>query len=268
MNNADRTNPKPTRRIGIVVHSAEGGTLCFITACREGQEKLGPHMHPEIVVSAIPMALSMPAWESADYDAVGRLLRRGVEQVAAAGADFYICPDNTAHLVLERIAETLPIPGLHIADVVALEMKSAGWRTAGLLGTKWTMTGPVYPRALQRLGLTARPPGETLQEQINRAIFDELCQGSFRPQTTQMFIDAIRELADAGADCVILGCTEIPLIINPANSPLPVLDSTRLLAKYAVLAALAAQPPVTRAGWLALDSCLDPAESAGGMGKR
>src|SRR6185295_12812586 len=116
------------KTVGIVAHSAEGGTLCFITACREGQKLLGPHMHPEIVVSAIPMGLSMPGWESGDHQAVAHLLRRGVEQVA----------------------ETLPIPGLHIADVVALEMKAAGWKVAGLLGTKWTMTGPVYPRALHK----------------------------------------------------------------------------------------------------------------------
>lgn len=239
------------KRIGIVAHSAEGGALCFITACREGQKLLGSHMHPEIVVSAIPMALSMPGWESDDHPAVAKFLRQGIEQVAAAGADFYICPDNTAHIILEQIAETLPIPGLHIADVVALEMKTAGWKVAGLLGTKWTMTGPVYPRALQKQRLTAHPPTKTRQDQINRAIFDELCQGVFLPSTTQMFVDTIRELGAAGADCTILGCTEIPLIISQANSPLPVLDSTRLLATYAVREAIAAHLPVNH-GWITI----------------
>lgn len=240
------------KRIGIVAHSAEGGALCFITACREGQKQLGPHMHPEIVVSAIPMGLSMLGWESGDHQAVAPLLRRGVEQVAAAGADFFVCPDNTAHIVLEQIAETLPIPGLHIADVVALEMKAAGWSVGGLLGTKWTMTGSVYPRALEKQRLTARRPTERRQAQINRAIFDELCQGVFLPSTTGMFIDAIRDLGTAGADCVILGCTEIPLIVNHHNSPLPVLDSTRLLATYAVREATSARVPARAGGWLAL----------------
>src|SRR5688572_11539281 len=124
------------KRIGIVAHSAEGAALCFITACREGQATLGAHMHPEIVMSAIPMGLSMAGWEADDYEQVGQFLRRGVEQVAAAGADFFICPDNTAHIVLERIAPTLPIPGLHIADVVTHEMAHNGWTSAGLLGTK------------------------------------------------------------------------------------------------------------------------------------
>ena len=242
-----------TKRIGIVAHSAEGGALCFITACREGQRLLGPHLHPEIVVSAIPMGLSMPGWESRDHQAVATFLRRGVEQVAAAGADFYVCPDNTAHIVLEEIAETLPIPGLHIADVVAVEMKAAGWNVAGLLGTQWTMTGSVYPRALERQDLTPLPPRQARREQIHHAIFEELCQGVFLESTTEMFVDAIREVRAAGADCVILGCTEIPLIIDDDNSPLPVLDSTRLLATYAVRQAVADQELALAGGWIVLE---------------
>jgi aspartate racemase len=241
----------PTKRIGIVAHSAEGGALCFITACREGQRLLGPHLHPEIVLSAVPMGLSMGGWEAGQHEVVAQMLRRGVEQVAAAGADFFICPDNTAHIVLEKIADTLPIPGLHIAEVVCREIEGSGWRAAGLLGTAWTMTGPVYERALARRGLERLIPTEARRQAINRAIFDELCQGCFAPETTALFVAAIGELAAAGADCAILGCTEIPLIINSQNSPLPTLDSTRLLATYAVREALSerALPP---AGWVAV----------------
>jgi aspartate racemase len=238
------------RRIGIVAHSAEGGALCFITTCREGQKALGPHMHPEIVVSAIPMGPSLAGWESGDHEVVAQHLRRGVEQVAAAGAEFFVCPDNTAHLVLEEIARRLPIPGLHIADVVALEMKAGGWSVAGLLGTRWTMNGPVYPRVLAEQSLTVVRPVATRQVAIQRAIFDELCQGMILPAATEMFVDAIRDLGAAGADCVILGCTEIPLIIDHRNSPLPVLDSTRLLAAHAVRVALAPEMPVGDGGWI------------------
>jgi aspartate racemase len=213
-------------------------------------------MHPEILVSAIPMGLSMAAWESGDHDTVASELRRGVEQVAAAGADFYLCPDNTAHIVLEPIAGTLPIPGLHIADVVAQEMHAAGWRVAGLLGTTWTMTGSVYAKALQRRGLRQVVPHDERREQINRAIFEELCQGLFLPATRDMFIAAIRELAAVGADCAILGCTEIPLIINEENSPLPVLDSTRLVATYAVRVALCGQPLQHTGGWVIVDQAV------------
>jgi len=238
------------KRMGIVVHSAEGGALCFITACHEGQKILGAHLHPEIVVSAIPMGLSLPGWKSGKHDEVAALLRRGVEQVASAGADFFVCPDNTAHIVLEPIADTLPIPGLHIAQVVCRRMSEAGWKSAALLGTRWTMTGPVYGAALRERGLGCLIPDEKNREAINRAIFDELCQGRFLQSTTDMFVRCIAELGAAGADCVILGCTEIPLIITEANSPLPVLDSTRLLAKWAVREALDTRALPRTSGWI------------------
>jgi aspartate racemase len=198
------------------------------------------------------MGASMAGWESGNHDIVARELRRGVEQVAAAGADFYICPDNTAHIVLEKIAATLPIPGLHIAEVVCREMQIAGWRAAGLLGTDWTMTGPVYANALERRGLCQLVPGDERRRQIQRAIFDELCQGTFLASTTDMFVEAIRELAAAGADCVILGCTEIPLIVGVDESPLPVLDSTRLLATGAVMEAVSGEPLHHAGGWVQL----------------
>jgi aspartate racemase len=238
------------KTVGIVAHSAEGGTLCFITACREGQEILGPHMHPEIVMSAIPMALSLAGWESGDHAAPARALARGVEQVARAGADFFVCPDNTAHIVLETIADTLPIPGLHIADVVCDELLAAGWKRPGLLGTRWTMTGTVYANALRMRGVDRLIPDERTREALNAAIFDELCRGIFRPATTELFVRAIGDLRAAGADCAILGCTEIPLIVSAANSPLPVLDSTRLLAKHAVREAIADRPLARGGGWI------------------
>lgn len=240
------------KTVGIVAHSAEGGALCFLTACHEGAGQLGPHMHPTIVLSAVPMGLSMPGWEANDYPAVARFLSQGVQQVAEAGADFYICPDNTAHLVLEQIAADLPLPGLHIAEVVCHEITTQGWRRVGLLGTKWTMPGPVYAEALRKRGLERLIPDEPMRERLNAAIFDELCQGIFAARTTDLFIQAIEELKSQGAECVILGCTEIPLIVTSANSPLPILDSTRLLAKYAVREAVKAQPITINAGWLAL----------------
>lgn len=238
------------KTLGIVAHSAEGATLCFLTACREGGIQLGPHMHPTMVMSAVPLALSMPGWESDNYADVARFLSQGVEMVAKAGADFYVCPDNTAHIVLERIAENLPIPGLHIAEVVCNEITSHGWTRVGLLGTKWTMTGPVYARALQQRGLERIVPDERVREQLNAAIFDELCQAIFKPETTQLFVNAIDDLKRRGAECVILGCTEIPLIVTETNSPLPILDSTRLLAKYAVKEASSDQPIKMTSGWL------------------
>ena len=238
------------KRLGILAHSAEGAALCFLTACREGGVQLGPHMHPTIVMSAVPMALSMQGWETGNHKIVAEFLSQGVQMVAGGGADFYVCPDNTAHIVLEQIAAELPLPGLHIAEVVCHEITRHGWKRVGLLGTKWTMTGPVYAGALKQRGLERIVPDEAVREQLNTAIFDELCQAIFNAETTQLFVNAIEDLKARGAECVILGCTEIPLIVSEANSPLPILDSTRLLAKYAVKEAISDRPIEIKSGWL------------------
>lgn len=238
------------RTIGIVAHSAEGGGLCFLTACRAGAAALGSHMHPVVAMSAVPMALSMPGWWAGRTSEIVPHLTRGIEMVARAGADFFICPDNTAHIVLEEIVDELPLPGLHIAEVVCEEIRRNGWRHVGLLGTRWTMTGPVYHKALSRLGMQCLVPPVEEQELLNSAIFEELCNGRFEDSTTALFLDAITHLKDRGAQCVILGCTEIPIVVNSENSSLPVLDSTRLLAFYAVELALLEEPMPPGNGWL------------------
>ena len=238
------------KTIGIVAHSAEGAALCFLTACHEGAVHLGTHMHPNIVMSAVPMGLSMAGWEANDHSVVGKFLAQGVQQVADAGADFFICPDNTAHIALEQIAGELPLPGLHIAQVVCHEIEKRGWNRVGLLGTRWTMTGPVYENALKKRGFEKLVPDEPMRKQLNAAIFDELCLGVFNANTTDLFVRAIADLESRGAECVILGCTEIPLIITAANSPLPTVDSTRLLAKYAVREAISDHAVAVTSGWL------------------
>jgi len=240
------------KTIGIAAHSAEGGALCFLTACHEGEAELGPHLHPNIVLSILPMGWSLSGWESGDHTVVAEHLARGVQQVTDAGADFYVCPDNTAHIVLEQIADELPIPGLHIADVVCAEIASGGWERVAVLGTRWTMTGPVYARALERRGLAMLVPGERTRERINAVIFDELCQGVFTTETKDLFLGAIAEVRADGAECVVLGCTEIPLIVTAEDSPLPILDSTRLLARAAVRRALADPPITIESGWLSV----------------
>jgi aspartate racemase len=243
------------KTLGIVAHSVEGAALCFVTACHYGAERLGGFMHPNIVMSAIPMGLSMPGWESGDHREVARHLGDGVRTVARAGADFFVCPDNTAHIVLEKVAveEGLPIPGLHIAEVVCAEISQRGWKRVGLLGTKWTMTGVVYERALALRGLSRLIPEVPMRERLNHAIFAELCKGIITPQTTAVFVNAAEELKERGAECVILGCTEIPLVLTPENSPLPVVDSTRLLARRAADVCAREQPLDARDGWVVVE---------------
>ncbi|NKB90024.1 MAG: amino acid racemase [Acidobacteria bacterium] len=237
------------KTVGIVAHSAEGGALCFITACRAGAEALGAHMHPTIVMSCVPMGLSMPAWDADDHEQIATHLLTGIEHVEAAGAEFFMCPDNTAHIVLEQVAERLPIPGLHIAHVAAAEIQRRAWGKVGLLGTEWTMTGPVYPNALAQRGVDVLVPEPGERKAVHDAIFDELCQGTFEPGTTETLIESIRGLQGRGAEAVILGCTELPLVLNDSNSPIPVVDSTRLLACRAVELALD-DSSLARGGWL------------------
>ena len=187
-------------------------------------------------MSAVPLALSMPGWEANDYPAVAKFMSEGVQRVADGGADFFVCPDNTAHIVLEQIAGELPLPGLHIADVVCHEIIRHRWKRVGLLGTRWTMTGPVYRSALEKRELERLVPDEPMRERLNAAIFDELCMGIFNTSTTDVFLGAIEELKSCGAECVILGCTEIPPALEYRAHALGArcVDPTRALAQACV----------------------------------
>jgi len=230
------------KHIGILAHSFEGATLCFHTACLEGVKRLGAHMHPEITMTCSPMALVLDAWEHGDNAELRAFFRKDAEKLAAAGADFFVCPDNTAHIALESPGEPFPIPGLHIGEVVAEQALREGRRKVGILGTKYTMTGPVYPGALGRRGLDWAVPSEEDRDLVNRIIFDELCLGVFRDESRAAYVQIIEKLADEGCDAVALVCTEIPLLITPDVSPLPTLDSTRLLAAAAVDVAVGERP--------------------------
>lgn len=238
-----------SKHIGILAHSAEGATLCYRTAWMEGVRRLGPHNHPEITLTGIAMHHAMAAWESGDLDSVRRIFLADAAKLAAAGADFFVLPDNTAHIALEASGEPFPLPCLHIAEVVAEEARRNGYRRIGILGTNWTMEGPVYPGAFGRRSMEWEIPGPTDRELVHRIIFEELCLGIFTDASRSEYVRIIRELAEQGCDAVALVCTEIPLLITAESSPLPILDSTRLLARAAVDVALGARPlPVWRGG--------------------
>jgi aspartate racemase len=244
------------RHIGVLAHSADGASLCFLEMVREAARRLGAHHHPEITLSLRPMGPVLEAYERNDLAAVRAHLARSAHRLADAGCDFFICPDNTAHLALEQPGDPLPLPGLHIAAIVAGRAKAEGYARVGLLGTKWTMEGPVYPAALARMGIEMRTPGPADRLLVDNVIFDELTQGRLLDASRAEYVRIIDELKLAGCDAVALCCTEIPLLITPEVSPLPTLDSTRLLAWEAVSAALEDRLPEWRGG--------DPARDAGG----
>jgi aspartate racemase len=227
--------------IGILAHSFEGATLCFRTACLEGVKRLGPHMHPEISMTCSPMALVLDAWERGDHAQLRDFFMADAAKLAAAGANFFVCPDNTAHIALESPGEPFPIPALNIGEVVAEQARSDSRAKVGILGTKYTMTGPVYPGALGRRGIDWAVPDEPDRKIVDDIIFDELCLGIFSDEARQAYVRIIEKLVDHGCDVVALVCTEIPLLISAEVSPLPILDSTRLLAKAAVEVAIGEQ---------------------------
>ena len=243
------TNYEQAKHIGILAHSAEGSSLCYLAAVHEGIRRMGEHMHPDISLDIIPMALAMPLYAKKELRLVRDILVKSIDRLAAAGCDFFICPDNTAHMALEMPGDDFPLPGLHIAGVVAGEAARKGFRKIGVLGTKWTMEGPLYKEAFQRVGLDSEAPGEKDRIFIDDVIFDELCNGIFSEESQKEYVRIISGLADKGCDAVVLGCTEIPLLISPEISPLPTLDSTRALAVAAIDVALTEQPmPTWRGG--------------------
>jgi aspartate racemase len=195
-------------------------------------------MHPEITMTCSPMALVLEAWEKGDHPLLRASFKKDADKLAAAGADFFICPDNTAHIALESAGEPFPIPGLHIGEIVAAQAARDGRRKVGILGTRYTMAGPVYPGALGRRGIGWAVPDDSDQAIVNAIIFDELCLGVFSDEARDAYVRIIARLADDGCDAVALVCTEIPLLVTPDVSPLPTLDSTRLLAQAAVAVAV------------------------------
>jgi aspartate racemase len=222
------------KHIGIVAVSAEGAALCYRTICIEGAATFGPHNHPEVTMHTIPLAQYMDRVDGDDWPGSADLILRSARKLAAAGADFLICPDNTAHQSIDLIIDKSPLPWLHIVSQVASTAKDYRYRRVGVLGTKYLMEGPVYPPKLAAVGIAHEIPAADDRERINRIIFDELVYGRFEEPARQFFQEVIARLKDRGCDAVALSCTEIPLLISEKDSPLPLLDSTRLLARAAL----------------------------------
>lgn len=231
------------RHVGILATTPEGAALCFRAFCQQGASALGPHEHPDVTLDCIALARSLPAWERGDLPAVRTTLSVSVHRLARAGADFFACPDNTAHRALEQPGPSLALPGLHIAEVVAEQAARSGHRRVGLLGTKYTMDGPVYPRALAARGIATEVPAGQDRVILHDIILTELVNGVFTDGARQEYSRIIDRLAARGCDAVGLVCTEIPLLVPPDASPLPVLDSTRLLARAAFDTAIGQRPP-------------------------
>lgn len=222
------------QHIGIVACSAEGAALCYLTVCIEGAELLGGHAHPEVSMHTFSLADYTERISRGDWQGVGEMMLASAEKLAKGGAQFLIAPDNTIHQAMRFVAPRSPLPWMHIVDAVADEAVKRGFKRLGLLGTRWLVLGDVYPEKLAARGLECMTPNDVEREEMNRIIMDELVHATFNPEGVAYHQKIIARMKVEGCDAVILGCTEIPLIINDANSPLPALDSTRLLARAAL----------------------------------
>ncbi len=224
--------------IGIVACSTEGAALCYRTISLEGAQMLGRHNHPEVVLHSYPLAQYMQSIDAGDWAGVAQLMISSAEKLARAGADFLICPDNTIHQAFDLVEHRSLRPWMHIAREVAAEARRRQFKRVAVLGTRYLMEGPVYREALKSAGIEPRVPGADQREHLNQIIFDELVNGQILPRSLAYYVEVIRGLKDEGCDAVALACTEIPLLVTPESSPLPTLDSTRLLARAAVRKAI------------------------------
>lgn len=222
------------KHIGIVACSAEGASLCYRTICIEGAGSMGRYAHPELTMHTHSLSEYMRCIEVDDWEGVASLMLSSVAKIAKVGADFAICPDNTIHQAFDLVIRESPIPWLHIAEEVATEAKRQNYERLGVLGTRFLMEGPVYSTKLAALGIEHRTPEESDRGRINDIILDELIYGRFSSDARGYFNEVIAGLRNQGCDAVILGCTEIPLLVTQEDSPLPILDSTRLLARAAL----------------------------------
>ncbi len=223
-----------SKHIGIVACSYEGAALCYRTICNEGAKYLGEHSHPEVSLHNHPLNEYMKFINTGDWGSVADLMLSSAVKLQKAGAELLISPDNTIHQAFPQVIEKSPLPWLHIGEEVTKLAQAKGFRNPGVLGTRFLMEGPVYPDVFKNKDLKFSIPPVEQRIRINNIIFNELVYGIIKPESKSFFLGVVDELRVLGCDSVVLGCTEIPLIVLPEESSLPVLDSTRILARAAL----------------------------------
>ncbi|MBV1910434.1 MAG: amino acid racemase [Kangiellaceae bacterium] len=227
-------NITPIKHIGIVGCSAEGAALCYKTICSDSTKYLGEHAHPEISMHTHSLAEYVTCLDKNDIEGIGDIMLSSANKLKSQGAEFLICPDNTIHQAFDYVQQKTPLPWLHIAEEVVRSAKQRGFNKLGILGTQWLVESDVYPNKIEAQNLEWLRPNPSQINEIGRIIMQELVYGDFKPKSIEYFQQVIAELKQQGCDAVILGCTEIPLIINNNNSALTTLDSNRLLAEAAI----------------------------------
>lgn len=223
-----------SKHIGIIACSYEGAALCYKTICNEGTQFLGEHSHPEVSLHTHPLNEYMNYIYKDNWNGVADLMISSAKKLIEIGAQVLICPDNTIHQSFSIVKSVITTPWLHIAEEVASGAINCNFKKIGILGTKYLMEGPVYPEKFNQKNLSFEIPSVKQRNKINKIIFDELVYGIIKEESKKYFLEVIKDLKSNGCDSVVLGCTEIPLIVLPDESTLPTLDSTRILARSAL----------------------------------
>jgi aspartate racemase len=214
--------------IGIVAGTADGAALCYRTLCHEAERLMGRHAHPEMTLHALPLDAYLAHIDAGDWASVAALMSRSASLLAQAGAELIICPNNTLHRAFDLVATT--VPWLHIASAVEAEATRLKFRRVGLLGTQAVMQGAVYQPILEPRGIDILLPQPRECVQLDGIIRAELIRGDYPLRSRGFVLDIISSMAAQGAEAVILGCTELPLLLQEEEPVLPLLDSTRILA--------------------------------------
>ncbi len=225
---------KNLKHIGIVGCSAEGAALSYKTICTQSPKVLGKHVHPEISMHTHSLADYVKCLDQNDLVGIGELMLSSANKLNSQGADFLICPDNTIHQAFDYVEKRSTLPWLHIAKEVVNVAKQKGFKKLGILGTQWLVESEVYPKQIETSGLEWIRPEKQMRLKMGQIIMNELIYGIIKPKSISFFQNVISDLKEKGCDAVILGCTEIPLIINDTNSKLPTLDSNYILANAAI----------------------------------
>ncbi|HLC59821.1 MAG TPA: amino acid racemase [Candidatus Nanoarchaeia archaeon] len=226
------------KHIGIVGVTSEGASLCYRTICSEASKIMGLNHHPEISIHNHSFNEILEAQNKRDFPVVAKIIADSIKKLYSSGADFIIIPSNSVHFAFNEIEKNSPIPVLSIVEIAAKECKGKNYRKVGILGVGMTMSDGLFNEELKKYNITPVNPNQHGQKIVNDVIYQEIVPSKTTVNTIQKIIEVINSLKKQGCDAVILGCTELPLVINRKNSPLPFIDTTRLLAKKALEYAL------------------------------
>jgi len=227
------------KTIGLLGGMSWESTQTYYRLINEGvKARLGGLHSAKLVLFSVDFAEIEALQHKGDWPATADILSGAGMSLQRAGADFLVIGTNTMHKVAPEIERAIQIPLLHIADATARVLKQDGVTRVGLLGTRFTMEQAFYRDRLEDAGIEVITPDEAQRDEVHRVIYEELCRGKINPESRDAYLDIVSSLSGRGAQAVILGCTEIGLLIRQADTSVPLYDTTEIHAAQAVELAL------------------------------